>query len=888
MQASPINAAQLMMEFLEREQVDIGQGIIATEFSRELEKQKLRIDGTSSETQTAPQKETLFGKPLSTSLPDTIEPAPSNPSKDAAATQRSKSLKRLVSDGRPMKDLRTKIQDEMLFTNPVLLEKVLADLKVPAEARKACTSAEDKQGRLPLGSLLNVLDKQTGDGASLNPGKAQGQDVEALIKSIALPRGLDTLAIQQLVTKPRGVYTLNELRQVLDKAVKQVQEARNLRTSTADASGQQATPLRQLKSGSGEKAPSVSTPTRSAPLMASSIPSFVVNNASENDPGRVSGKPSPAIGRQETASAPRQHTDSASRDLRAEFTRAQRSQSVSRLDTPTVEMSPHPGLGFAAKNGGASTESFLTSADILGRSGFADGSGRESIQTDVNIPGEQLAKARVISLGRNPVQEVQNILESLPLKVPELMASGKEWSATGETASLKEALQEPGLGEPQRPPMGIFTDPAVTLVKASDTSMAMNSGGSSAGNQRQRTSRLYTGTGKTIMDSRLTEPTRQDFPTMTTSPSTPEVKQAGRNMPSPDQNVPINASATNTSVKTSPGLSVSSQIMVTGKPRSDAEWLQNRQPTVSHDLMTTSREQMLPEATGAQLVQGADLPPGIAASTQSGGTPAPRVVPPSSRLDNAIDRTGEFHETSNAAPADVQDDVAPVRERFSMAVSTQFDSILDLETLNRDSQPAPKASESGFDSSKQTDDSTPNQQSFDSRGRAFMAYSPVSQGMPVNEAFQGALPGESLSLANHSWPMDMAQRIQELAKERQSSHLTLELEPKELGRLTLRVETRQEEVTATVTAEKEQAREVLLRNTHALRQNLEQQGLTLGQFLVDVRDERSGGGHHPTTDQRFAEHPHGGDTEEKNHRLPVENGIVWIRNDTSHLINVLA
>lgn len=631
MQASPINAAQLMMEFLDREQVDIGQGIIAAEFSKELEKQERQIDGGSSETPLSPRREALSGKSLSPPRSDALEPGLSDSPKGSAAVQRSKSLKRLVSDGRPVKNTRTGIQDEMLFTSPILLEKVLADLKVPAEARKACTSAEDKQGRLSLGSLLNILDRQVGDGASLNPGKAPGRDVEALLKSLALPRGHGTLALRHLVTKPQGVYSLKELREVLDKAAKQLQEAKAPQSPTGDESGGQAAPLGQLKAGSGEKSPSVSIPTRSTPLMASSVPSFVGDNAPEEDLGGGVGKPSPAAGPPETGNIVPVNGGSATQLLRPEAVEVQRSLSVPGLDPTVVETSSHPASASEAKQVGPSAQSFPGPAmETLDQGRFAQGSGRESIENRVKVPGELLADTRAIS---------------------------------------------------------------------------------------------------------------------------------------------------------------------------------------------------------------------------------------------------------------IQEGSAPIREGFSKAVSTWTESIADPETRSTDLQPAAKLSESAFDSA-QTHGRAPNQQSFDLRGQAFAAYSPASQGIAVNGTSLAPLRGETLSLANPSWPVDMAQRIQELARDRRTTHLTLELEPEGLGRLTLRVETRHDEVTAAVTAEKEQARVVLLRNTQALRQNLEQQGLTLGQFLVDVRGER--GSRHVMSDQRFAKHAPRGGAEAENQHLQREHGIVWIRSGPSHLINVLA
>jgi flagellar hook-length control protein FliK len=71
--------------------------------------------------------------------------------------------------------------------------------------------------------------------------------------------------------------------------------------------------------------------------------------------------------------------------------------------------------------------------------------------------------------------------------------------------------------------------------------------------------------------------------------------------------------------------------------------------------------------------------------------------------------------------------------------------------------------------------------------------------------------------------------------------MTLELEPQNLGRLTLKIEAVNDQITASVSTENEQVKEVLLRNSSALRQQLQQDGLSLGQLQVDVRQEKSGG-----------------------------------------------
>ncbi len=837
MQSSPINAAQLMMEFLEKEQTDIGQGIVATEFSRELEKQKLQIDGAPSPTSPASLKGNLSGETTSPSLSATLEPVLSGSAKDNVATQRSKSLKRLVSDGKPASDSRSKIQEEMFFSNPALLEKVLADLKLPAEVRKACTSAEDKQGRLSLGNLLNVLDKQTAGSSTLTPGKASGQDVEALLKSLALPGSRDTLATQELVTRPRGVYGLNELRQVLEKAVRQVQEAKALRTAVTDETGRQAVHLAELKTGASDTRSS-STPTQSAPLMASSVPSFVGGNFREKDPSRTTERPPSVLDLQGISSSINEKDGSVSGAHQAKASEGQNGMSLSRLETGTRESRSVYSSNIKSSDGTALLANLSEAArEILDRAHPAEGSGLESLAGNAKIPKEHLTDARVISMGQSLSQDVQDTLKSILQDGPGLMASGKQWATARETSTYNGTIPEHGATELQgQPQPGTLSQPPISLVNPSDA----------------KTSSGYE-------ENAGREDRQEHFKGEAARKNTSGSSSADPSVPAP---------------KITPGSS-----RVDGFPTGQSAGAQN--------LKADSHEDTAGQGSGRRLDPTTNFAGAKEIPSTSREAPRAQMTDPPSRLDNVLARAQEGPGVWGQATTPIQEEAAPVREKLSRAVSSQFDPLVDGETRRTDPQPLQGASDSGLGHT-QTDGGGSDSHVFDSWGRAFMGYSPVSQGMPVNEPFQTPFRGESLSLVNPAWPQNMAQHIQNLLKERPTSHLTLELEPSELGRLTLRVETKHEEVTASVIAEKEQAREVLLRNAPALRQNLQEQGLTLGQFLVDVRDERSGSGQHPMPNRAFSKKPSRGQAELKSQRVQGDTGIVRIHANPNHLINILA
>lgn len=102
-----------------------------------------------------------------------------------------------------------------------------------------------------------------------------------------------------------------------------------------------------------------------------------------------------------------------------------------------------------------------------------------------------------------------------------------------------------------------------------------------------------------------------------------------------------------------------------------------------------------------------------------------------------------------------------------------------------------------------------------------------------------------LSVNEPGWTEKLAQHMRSLEGQ-DRNHLTLELEPKELGRLSVRIETQHNQVTAFIVADSERARALLMQNTSLLHNSLHEQGLVLDQIAVDVRQD--------STDQQMSRH----------------------------------
>ena len=84
----------------------------------------------------------------------------------------------------------------------------------------------------------------------------------------------------------------------------------------------------------------------------------------------------------------------------------------------------------------------------------------------------------------------------------------------------------------------------------------------------------------------------------------------------------------------------------------------------------------------------------------------------------------------------------------------------------------------------------------------------------------------------------LAGYIQQMRQEG-SNQLVLQLEPKELGRIVVKLSAKDQKISTTIKTENEEVSDLLRKNSDALRQYLEEQGLSLEEFAVET--DNSGG-----------------------------------------------
>lgn len=83
----------------------------------------------------------------------------------------------------------------------------------------------------------------------------------------------------------------------------------------------------------------------------------------------------------------------------------------------------------------------------------------------------------------------------------------------------------------------------------------------------------------------------------------------------------------------------------------------------------------------------------------------------------------------------------------------------------------------------------------------------------------------------------LAERIQQMTQEGKNQ-LILQLEPKELGRIVVKLSARENKITTHIKTEDERVRDLLQKNSEALKQYLEEQGLMLDEFSVETENGR--------------------------------------------------
>ena len=115
----------------------------------------------------------------------------------------------------------------------------------------------------------------------------------------------------------------------------------------------------------------------------------------------------------------------------------------------------------------------------------------------------------------------------------------------------------------------------------------------------------------------------------------------------------------------------------------------------------------------------------------------------------------------------------------------------------------------------------------------------------INQARMDNPAGNGFTYYDPYRSAELAQNMREQATGAGARQLVLEMEPDELGKISIKVGAKKDEISVEALTQSVGAKEALMSNAPELRQDLKDQGLVLDKFMVDVNGQKSGGGNYP-------------------------------------------
>jgi hypothetical protein len=225
MNSNRLNAAQLLMNFTAHENGKTCQRIHDKEFSQELEAVTQASSSDRESNAVSDERDmrwTESRREARAALHEESREALRQPEREKRVKEtKVKSTESRLERARSLsKKARqsTSVEEsgESVVSNPLLLDKIMAQLQFSAEARQACKEAFSKQGTLSIDAILTFLGQKQVSGQTGNTAPTvSALDVQELVSSVQTGTSANTTGPKGLKLKQEGVYTLQELREVL-------------------------------------------------------------------------------------------------------------------------------------------------------------------------------------------------------------------------------------------------------------------------------------------------------------------------------------------------------------------------------------------------------------------------------------------------------------------------------------------------------------------------------------------------------------------------------------------------------------------------------------------------------------------------------------------------
>ncbi len=779
MHSGSVNAALLLSSYLGNEHDKIGHGIANSDFAGELGK-LLPQNSATSDTVAAEKTEAKKADATQSAATSTDGTAVAAGAlkKNSVGSVRKKSASQTPEQRLENVKTQTKTYKKVFITNPLALESALAELGYPAETIKACKSLQNQDGWISLKDLKDLISNKGMATETLGQGQISTARVQALLSSIVQKTEASGTNIGRTFEAVKS--SIASVVQQESAGVFNIDEFRAL----LDGVLQQANNAEALK-----KSATASSGTSTEGASEIALQAAIAPKQGQTESLASNILPSFLSQNSDESGKGKKQDTSA----KVSSDSAPQSTNITQ-DTPSLDKIV-PGAETSAAVQSATAQKIVAAENSQAKAALSSGAISEN--SGQNVATDTFAEA--------PQEEPA-------LKTEPSAAASQE---TGKGAGQVEKRQDLA---------ALAQDFGATIVsvsndkQASQTTEALPQSDSrdAPSVQGQNISALAKEAVKNADEgiSTIQQQTRTNV--SETAPGTDRIitqqSENTQEQPLPDYNA-------NRSVGLASGLrdqahaaSASGQFSETleaAKSGTDAKAADNRESAATAKtaaqgtLSTAGKDTGAAAASVISKLSSGDSGASGAQSGESGSAGQGRQGP-------GGNATAQAAVVQGAQEGSVENEIS-VQSRELAGMAKTVEKQLKLG------------------------DSAPDSALFQS---ASQRAAEVRMEVPISQQSSG-------SNLNYNQPGDMAETIENWRAQYRGvggQQLILELEPGQFGKVSIKVGANRDEVSAMVLTENESARQAILRNAPELRQSLDDQGLMLGKFQVDVNGEKAGSG----------------------------------------------
>ncbi len=864
-----MNASQLLASFLGSENEKIGHAIAQSDFAGELN--KLIPAPANSALISSDAGLLTVVKHGNASTQDPKLQASSAATHAAPATKPSRpsatcGRKSPVGPGTKINSINAKIKNEanLFITNPAIADAILADLQYPAETRKACNGIQNQEGSISMKDLKSLLDTKPASGPT-DRAQVPAEHARALVESISTKeqgtgrQGFASGGTLQssIQIKSEGSYSAGEFRELLEKVLQAAETAREQSIGSGSLSGsaEPAKTVEGLQTGQIEN------------LMATVPPSFISDGFAKNDFGKENFEngSSKKIFASEVNNPTPEAQSANVRDVREHS-----------VDSVSDNLKPDERLtaaGFSTENRDREVAALGMEAGIKGGSGQA---GSTTGSAAASLPVRQ-------ETAQMPIEGLDRILNNLNATV---VSSG-----TQQPEAKSDAAPTPG-----GPHDG-------SVAQAQNMAPLVKGVEQQADRPRGELSSL-----------RLPHDAAGE-------PEATVIKKVAAEHSSSERSFDSDPSLPNASQETQARAPASTTIQ-----EKDPVGLRQSLQGVNLDGKT---EKSVPAAALSDSIEGFDLRPDFSTVVKPAdsvpkdedraiaGRADPEEITARQETSQGVEIAGKAASTvASRDQADAGGKIAGQQEltagpwRFGFPME-DFHSQASGSVFGEGANPSPSLQErssatSGMDGLKVAETQTAisgqnttilSKQiekqlgSNDSSPESAVFQSPVSSFQTVSEINPAPMNNSATIGFTHYDPYlsaELAQNMSEHLTGVGARQLVLEMEPDELGKISIKVGAKKDEISVVALTQNEQARQTLMSHAPALCRDLKDQGLVLDKFMVDVNGEKSGAGNYPEGNKARGKTTPSSKTARTGSIQTVDRGVYVRKTDGRSQISIFA